>query len=127
MSKTILIVGASPAARVLLPALLRNWPCTIINAPDALSAIHVADRLRVHALIAVAAQAKIGATDLREFAARSPRLADTAIHVLARTGGATSLSDLVLQNAPMLEAPTPIDPVAALPALIAQLDAVLTP
>ena len=127
MLKTILIVGASPTARVLLPALLRNWPCTLISAPDVLSAIHIADRVRVNAIIANAADARVGARDLVEFAAQSARLNDTDVYVLKHCGGETPLNDLAVRGSPLLKAPAPDDAIAALPVFVAQVESALTP
>lgn len=127
MLKTILIVGASPTARVLLPALLRNWPCTLISAPDVLSAIHIADRVRVNAIVADVAHARVGAQDLAAFAAQSARLNDTDVYVLKHSGGETPLNDLAARGSRLLDAPAPANPIAALPSLIAEIESALRP
>lgn len=127
MIKTILLVGASPTTRVLLPALLRNWPATIVSAPDVLSAIHVADRVRVNAIIAEPAQARVGARELAAFAASFARFNDTDVYVLKHAGGDTPLSDLAAKGSPLLNAKPPADPIAALPRFIAEINSALTP
>lgn len=127
MLKTILLVGASPTTRVLLPTLLRDWPATIVSAPDVLSAIHIADRVRVNAIIAEPTHAHVGAQELAAFAATSPRLSGAEVFVLCRTGGATPLKDLGDRGSPLIHAPAPTDAIAALPAFVASIEAAITP
>jgi hypothetical protein len=127
MIKTILLVGASPATRVLLPTLLRDWPATIVSAPDVLSAIHIADRVCVNAIIAEPAHARVGAQDLPAFAAASPRLSSADVYVLKHTGGETPLKDLSDRGSPLIHAPPPSDAIAALGDFIEKIEAALTP
>ena len=127
MLKTILLVGASPTTRVLLPTLLRDWPATIVSAPDVLSAIHIADRVRVNAIIAEPLHAYVGAQELAAFAATSPRLQNADVYVLNNMGGATPLTELTARRSPLLYASAPTDAIAALPDFLQQLEVALTP
>jgi|CXWL01.1.fsa_nt_gi hypothetical protein len=82
MTQTILIIGASPTARVALPSLLRDRACVLVCAPDVLAGVHVAERLPVNFVIADAAQAHVGPMHLTALLARVRGAMGAPVYVL---------------------------------------------
>ena len=95
---TILIIGRSPAVRTVLPHLLEPQHCTIVTTDDALSAVHVLERLRTDHIII---DAEAGPLDDERFAtlkARSPHLSTATLHVLRTRRNDAEIVDLLARS-----------------------------
>ncbi|MGE0741555.1 MAG: hypothetical protein AB7O98_09450 [Hyphomonadaceae bacterium] len=86
MAQTVLIVGRSPAARAVLPALLREQPFTLISTDDPLCAIHIMEKTRIDFIVVDANLRLIDGATFADIKTRDPRFTDIALQV-ARVSG----------------------------------------
>lgn len=95
MSKSVLIVGASPVARAVLPCLLRTHDFTLISVADVLAAAHVLERVAVDDIVLDANLSLLSAAKFTKAKASDPRFASIAMHVLRVDGAGRDLRDLL--------------------------------
>ena len=126
---SLMIVGQSPMARIVAPALLRDFKRALILAPDALGAFHILERAPVDAVIVEDGMRWIGAEGFMRLAARTRALAGMPIHRLrARGDNEPVLTLLASRQAAWAQAGVESDDLAVLaPALIACLEGAPTP
>ncbi|MFO1017444.1 MAG: hypothetical protein U1E03_07585 [Hyphomonadaceae bacterium] len=92
---TILTIGRSPAVRTVVPYLLEPLHCTMVTTDDALSAVHVLERLRTDHIIIDAEADPLDSEGFAKLKARIPHLSTTTLHVLRTRRDDADVVDLL--------------------------------
>jgi len=125
-SETILIVGASPLARGVLPRLLAPLRCMIVSTDDTLCAVHVLERLRVDYIVVDAEAEPLSGAAFAALRARVPHLGIVPLYVLPAACEHASVDELMARCSAALGRDNvgSVDPDAFLPALLACVERV---
>jgi len=121
---TLLIIGQSPVASLVLPPVVRALNLNLICAVDVLAAMHVLARTPVSFVVVDEHMPRIDAACFLALKQHDPRFAEIPIHVLRASGEALSIAQLFGLAARLIEeiGATGAPAVDRLPALLARVD-----